>query len=118
MPIQHRTSRPGWVLGLTSLALPAVPTAVLSSVKPAEMGKASGINNMLQRFGAVFSVAIASSVFSAHGHFGSPAGITDGFRPAIAVCALLSLLGAVTAMAVGGRATVREVQPVASHVAA
>jgi MFS family permease len=83
-----------------SMALPTVPTAVLSAVAPAEMGKASGISNMMQRFGAVFAIAIASSVFAANGHLGSPAGVTDGFRPAMAVSAALSLLGAVTALAV------------------
>ncbi len=51
-----------------SMALPAVPTAVLSSVAEIEMGKASGINYMAQRFGAVFAIAVASAVFSAHGN--------------------------------------------------
>jgi hypothetical protein len=64
------------------------------------MGKASGISNMMQRFGAVFAIAIASSVFAAYGHLGSPAGVTAGFRPALAVAAVLSLLGAVAALAV------------------
>jgi EmrB/QacA subfamily drug resistance transporter len=86
-----------------SMALPTVPTAVLSAVAPAEMGKASGINYMLQRFGAVFAIAIASSVFAANGHLGSPASVTDGFKPALAVCAGLSLLGTLTALAIPGR---------------
>ena len=38
------------------------------------MGKASGINVMAQRFGAVYAIAIGSAVFSANGHLGSPAG--------------------------------------------
>src|SRR6185312_1503726 len=41
-----------------SIALPTVPTAVLNSVGEEEMGTASGINYMAQRFGAVFAVAI------------------------------------------------------------
>jgi EmrB/QacA subfamily drug resistance transporter len=86
-----------------SMALPTVPTAVLNAVAPAEMGKASGINNMMQRFGAVFAIAIASSVFAAYGHLGTPASVTDGFRPAMAVAAALSLLGAITALAVTAR---------------
>ena len=83
-----------------SMALPAVPAAVLSAVTPSEMGRASGISNMMQRFGAVFAIAIASSVFAANGHLGSPASVTDGFRPAMAVAAALSLVGAITALAV------------------
>ena len=55
-----------------SMALPTVPTAVLSAVAPHEMGKASGINYMAQRFGAVFAVAIGSTVFSTYGGLGSP----------------------------------------------
>jgi EmrB/QacA subfamily drug resistance transporter len=86
-----------------SMALPTVPTAVLNSVEPAEMGKASGISNMMQRFGAVFAIAVASSVFAAYGHLGTPASVTDGFRPALAVAAALSLLGAITALAITDR---------------
>jgi MFS family permease len=86
-----------------SLALPTVPTAVLGAVAPPEMGKASGIITMMQRFGAVFAIALASSVFAAYGHLGSPVGITAGFRPALAVSAALSLVGAITALAVTAR---------------
>jgi len=85
----------------TSMALPTVPTAVLSSVAPSEMGKASGINNMMQRFGGVFAVAIGSAVFTSYAHVGSAANVSvsDGFRPAIAVSAVLALLGALSAIA-------------------
>jgi EmrB/QacA subfamily drug resistance transporter len=86
-----------------SMALPTVPTAVLSAVAPAEMGKASGISNMMQRFGAVFAIAITSAIFAANGHIGSPASVTSGFRPAMDVAAALSLLGAITALAITGR---------------
>jgi MFS family permease len=85
------------------MALPTVPTAVISAVAPEEMGKASGINYMMQRFGAVFAVAIGSSVFAAYGHLGSAASVTDGFKPALAVCAGLSLLGTLTALAIPAR---------------
>jgi EmrB/QacA subfamily drug resistance transporter len=84
-----------------SMALPTVPTAVLSAVSPAELGKASGINYMAQRFGAVFSIAIGSAVFSAYGHLGTPASVTAGFRPALWACAALALLAA------GGAAAIR-----------
>jgi EmrB/QacA subfamily drug resistance transporter len=83
-----------------SMALPTVPTAILSAVPPSDLGKASGISNMMQRFGAVFAIAIAGSVFAAYGHLGSPAGVTDGLRPALAVAAALSLLGAAAALAI------------------
>ncbi|MDR2985604.1 MAG: MFS transporter, partial [Nocardiopsaceae bacterium] len=83
-------------------ALPTVPAAVLSSVRPAEMGKASGVSNTMQRFGAVFAVAIGGSVFAAFGHLGAPADVTSGFKPAMAVAAALSLIGAMTALGIRG----------------
>ncbi len=83
-----------------SMALPTVPAVVLDAVAPEEMGKASGIYYMAQRFGTVFAVAIASAAFSAHGHLGSPAGVDAGFRPALWACGGFALLAAVSAIAV------------------
>ena len=79
-----------------SMALPTVPTTVLNAVAQHEMGKASGVNYMAQRFGAVFSIAIASAVFAAHGHLGSPAAVTAGFRPALWSCVIFAVLAALT----------------------
>jgi MFS family permease len=97
-----------------SMAIPAVPTAILSSVAPPEMGTASGINSMTQRFGSVFAVAIASAVFAGYGSFGSPTAVTEGFRPALGVCALLSLLGAAAGVAIRRRAPAVELEPAAA----
>jgi MFS family permease len=82
-----------------SMALPTVPTAVLSAVAPDEMGKASGINYMAQRFGAVFAIAIGSTVFATYGGLGSPAAVTAGFKPALWACAAFAALAALAAMA-------------------
>jgi EmrB/QacA subfamily drug resistance transporter len=86
-----------------SMAVPTVPSTALNAVPPADMGKASGVQNTLQRFGAVFGVAIVAAVFSANGHLGSPATVISGFRPALAAAAGLSVAGALTALAAGGR---------------
>jgi EmrB/QacA subfamily drug resistance transporter len=86
-----------------SMALPSTPSAAMSSVAPADMGKASGVLNTLQRFGSAFAIAIVSAVFAANGHFGSPASVVAGFRPAFAVAAGLSMLGALTALAITSR---------------
>ena len=48
-----------------SMVLPVAPTAVLSAVKREDLGKASGVNSTLQRFGGAFGVAVATSVFTA-----------------------------------------------------
>ena len=102
-----------------SMALPTVPTAVLSAVAPDEMGKASGINYMAQRFGAVFAVAIASTVFASHGGLGSPAAVTAGFKPALWACSVFAGLGALAAVAMSARPkTADEAEPTGLPIAA
>jgi len=86
-----------------SMALPTVPTAVLSAVAPHEMGKASGINYMAQRFGAVFAIAIGSTVFASYGGLASPATVTAGFKPALWACSVFAALGALAATAMSAR---------------
>jgi EmrB/QacA subfamily drug resistance transporter len=86
-----------------SMALPTVPTAVLSAVPEQDVGKASGINYMAQRFGAVFGVAIGSTVFATYGGLASPAAVTAGFRPALWACAVFAGLAALTGLAMSAR---------------
>jgi EmrB/QacA subfamily drug resistance transporter len=86
-----------------SMAIPTVPTAALSAVSPADVGRASGVTNTMQRFGGAFGIALVSAVFAAHGHLGSAASFTDGYRPAMLGAAGLSLLGAVAAVAISRR---------------
>jgi EmrB/QacA subfamily drug resistance transporter len=77
-----------------SMALPAVQNSVLSSVAPAEIGTASGTFSTLRQLGGAFGLAIAVAVFSGAGSYASPGAFSDGFGPAIAVGAALSLGGA------------------------
>jgi hypothetical protein len=63
------------------------------------MGTASGVLNMLQRFGGAFGVAVVSAVFASSGNLVSAAGVLDGFRPALAVAGGLSLAGTLSALA-------------------
>lgn len=85
------------------MALPAVTTASVSTVPPQDIGRAAGVANTLRQFGSVFGVAVVSAVFAANGHLGSPASVVDGFRPALAVSAGLSVLGAISGLAVTAR---------------
>jgi EmrB/QacA subfamily drug resistance transporter len=102
-----------------SMALPTVPTAVLSAVAPNEIGKASGINYMAQRFGAVFAVAIGSTVFATSGGLGSPATVTAGFKPALWACSVFAGLGALAATAMSARPKpAAEVEPARLPIAA
>ena len=86
-----------------SMTIPTTPTAVFGAVAPEQLGRASGMNSMLQRIGAVLGVAIASSVFSAYGKLGSPETFTTGFRPAVAVAAALAFAGAAAGLGVLAR---------------
>ena len=86
-----------------SMAIPTVPAAALNALPPADVGKASGVQSTLQRFGAVFGVAIVVAVFSANGHLSSPAAVVAGFRPALGAAAGFSLAGALTALATARR---------------
>jgi EmrB/QacA subfamily drug resistance transporter len=99
-----------------SMALPTVPTAVLNAVAPHELGKASGINYMMQRLGPAVAIAVASAVFAAYGRLGTAASVTDGFRPAFAACAGFALLAALSALAITPPKT--QPAPVASPVEA
>jgi EmrB/QacA subfamily drug resistance transporter len=86
-----------------SMAMPAVQNALLGSVAPAEMGKASGIFNMGRFLGGMFGIAVMVSAFSARGEVHSAAGFSDGFASAVIVAAVLSLLGAVMGLALPAR---------------
>ena len=83
-----------------SLALPVAPAAVLGSVSPSDVGKASGVNSTMQRFGSAFAIAVASAVFAANGQLGTAAAFTAGFRPALTVVAAMSFVGALAALAI------------------
>ena len=56
-----------------SLAMPAAQNAVLNAVAPSEIGKASGVFNMLRFLGGVCGVAILAAAFAANGDFDSAA---------------------------------------------
>jgi hypothetical protein len=69
-------------------------------VVPAEIGTASGVANTLQRVGGALGIAVVTTIFAGYGNLGSPASFVSGFRPAVAVAALLSLLGAGAALTI------------------
>jgi EmrB/QacA subfamily drug resistance transporter len=86
-----------------SLAMPAAQNAVLSSVSPAAIGKASGTYNMLRFLGGAFGIALCGTVFGASGGFGSPQLFTAGYATALATGAALSLLAALAGLLVPPR---------------
>ncbi|GIG59782.1 MFS transporter [Longispora fulva] len=71
-------------------AIPATQAAVLASVAPADIGKASGAYSALRQLGGAFGVAALVAVFAARGDYGSPRAFVDGFAPALVASAALA----------------------------
>ena len=104
---------PSVVAGVgVSMAIPSAQNSVVGSVAHEDLGKAAGANSMMRELGGVFGVAVGVAVFAGAGSFASPDAFLDGFAPAIAVVAALSLAGALVALALPGRRPAPEAVPV------
>ena len=86
-----------------AMALPAVTKAVVGSVPPGDIGKASGTFSTMRQLGGAFGVAILAAVFTAAGSYASPAAFSGGFVPATSAAAALALAGVLAALALPGR---------------
>ena len=86
-----------------AMAIPATQSAVLSSVAPRFIGKASGTFSTSRQLGGAFGVAVLVAVFAASGSYGSAAAFSDGFAPALAASAALALGGAAAGIWLPGR---------------
>ena len=82
-----------------AMAMPAVQKIVVGAVSPPDIGRASGTYSTMRWFGAVFGVAILGAVFAATGSYASPRSFTRGFSWAIAVSAVIALIGAAAGLA-------------------
>jgi MFS family permease len=80
-----------------------IANVVLSAVRPEEEGKASGANNAIRELGGVFGVAVLASVFASYGSYATGQAFVDGLVPAMRVGAVVVAVGAVAALALGGR---------------
>jgi MFS family permease len=94
-----------------SMSLPAVTKAVVSSVAPPDIGKASGTFTMMRQLGGAFGVAILVAVFAAAGSYASPNAFSTGFTRAIGVAAGLAFAGAVASLALPRRSRASGTQP-------
>jgi EmrB/QacA subfamily drug resistance transporter len=81
-----------------SMAMPAAQNSVLNAVTGSEIGKASGVFNMLRYLGGVFGIAILVAVFAHTGNFHSAQAFSKGFAVAIGVAAGLSVVAAIAGM--------------------
>ena len=104
---------PSIVAGVgVSMAIPSAQNSVVGSFSLEEVGKAAGANSMMRELGGVFGIAVAVAVFAGAGSFASPNAFLDGFAPAVAVLAALSLVGAIVALSLPGRRQASEAAPV------
>jgi EmrB/QacA subfamily drug resistance transporter len=98
------------IAGFGAAAIPVGQNAVVSAVAPNEIGKASGVFNMLRQLGGTFGVAILAAVFAGVGSFSSAQAFSNGFAPAMGVAAGLSFVGALAGMWLPSRRDVVVVQ--------
>jgi EmrB/QacA subfamily drug resistance transporter len=81
-----------------SAAVPATQNSVLSHLAPQYIGKASGTFTMLRQLGGAFGVALAVAAFAGRGSYASAQAFSDGFRPALGICAALALAGSIAGL--------------------
>jgi EmrB/QacA subfamily drug resistance transporter len=86
-----------------STAIPPVQKAVVSAVRPQEIGQASGVFSMLRQFGGLFGTAVSVAVFAAAGSYATVQSFTDGFSTAMWVGAGIATTGAAVALLLPGR---------------
>jgi EmrB/QacA subfamily drug resistance transporter len=88
-----------------AMSLPAAQSAVLTSVAPQDIGRASGTFSTLRQLGGAFGVAVLVAVFAGAGSYASPQAFNDGFAPAIAACGVLALAAVLAGIAMPARRT-------------
>ncbi|MFF9347977.1 DHA2 family efflux MFS transporter permease subunit [Streptomyces sp. NPDC014734] len=107
VPYSHQL--PGLIIGGIGMALYFAPAAglVMSSVRPAEQGIASGTNNALREVGGALGIAVLATVFSSRGGYESARSFTDGTVPAVWIGSGVVALAALVALLIPGRRTER-----------
>lgn len=78
-------------------AMPAVQSAVLGSVAPADMGKASGIYNTTRQLGWACGAAAAVAVFGAFGNLATVKTMAAGYSAVLLMTSALSVAAALVA---------------------
>ncbi|MEU9005825.1 DHA2 family efflux MFS transporter permease subunit [Streptomyces sp. NPDC048551] len=94
--VSYAAQLPALVLSGIGMSLFFAPAnnVLMSTVTPADQGKASGANNALREVGGALGVAILASVFSARGGYETPRAFTDGTVPALWIGAAAVALAA------------------------
>jgi hypothetical protein len=94
---------PAFVISGVGMSLFFVPVAsiVLGSVRAADEGVASGINNAIRELGGVLGIAVLGAVFSGSGGYASGADFVSGLVPAVAAGAAVVVVAVLAALAMG-----------------
>ena len=89
-----------FILAGTGMALVFAPSAnaVLSSVRTAQTGQASGATNAIRELGGVLGIAVLATVFTSHGSYVAPQLFVNGMVPAMWVGAAVLAVGALIAL--------------------
>ncbi|MEV0037384.1 MFS transporter [Streptomyces sp. NPDC050804] len=103
--VSYAAQLPALIISGIGMGLYFAPAAslVMSSVRPAEQGIASGANNALREVGGALGVAILGAVFAARGGYESADTFADGTVPALWIGAGAVALAALTALIIPGR---------------
>ncbi|MFD3869729.1 DHA2 family efflux MFS transporter permease subunit [Streptomyces sp. NPDC058623] len=103
--VSYAAQLPALILSGIGMALYFAPAAnvLMSTVRPADQGKASGTNNALREVGGALGVAVLASVFSAQGGYETPQAFTEGTVPALWIGAVAVALAAGFALLVPRR---------------
>ncbi len=90
-----------FIMAGAGMALVFAPSAnaVLSSVRTAQAGQASGANNAIREVGGVLGVAVLASVFTGAGGYASPQAFVNGLLPAMWVGVAVLAAGALVVLA-------------------
>ncbi|WP_079144592.1 MFS transporter [Streptomyces agglomeratus] len=104
--VSYAAQLPALVLSGIGMGLYFAPAAslVMSSVRPAEQGIASGANNALREVGGALGIAVLGAVFAARGGYESADAFTDGAVPALWAGAAVVALAAAVALLIPSRA--------------
>src|SRR5882757_1770357 len=97
--VSYAAQLPALIISGIGMALYFAPAAnlVMSSVRPAEQGIASGANNALREVGGALGVAVMASIFAAQGGYQTGQTFVDGLKPALVTgSAVVALAGIAT----------------------
>lgn len=103
--VSYAAQLPALIISGIGMGLYFAPAsnALMSTVAPADQGKAAGANSALREVGGALGVAVLASVFSARGGYESGQSFTDGTVPALWIGAAAVAVAAALALLLPGR---------------